>query len=799
MSTWKRRLRDYVRGNPKRSLVLTLSLLAFTWWLFCLPRPLFNDPLATELLSAEGELLSARIAADGQWRMQAADSISAKLKLAVVNYEDRTFRQHWGISIKGVTRAIRDNWQAGEIVSGGSTITMQVARMARGNKARTLVQKMLEAAWATRLELRYSKEEILRFWLANAPFGGNVVGVEAAARRYYARSPAELSWAEAATLAVLPNSPALIHPGRARSALRTKRDALLDDLVKAGHLSHEEAMLSKLEPLPDAPHPLPRRGDHLLERLRKGAPSGRFRSSLEAGLQMEVTELVRRHQGLLSGNQIHNVAAMVTEVASGKVVAYVGNAPDLAPAFAPDVDLITAARSPGSLLKPMLFALALENGTLAPRQLLADIPTNFNSFQPANFYRDHDGAVPAKEALARSLNIPFVYLLRDYGVPPFHAALKNYGFRQLTNSPNHYGLSLILGGGEITMEEINGWFLGMARQQRYFYERQGQYSAADFDAPLLLADTPDRPPLMNIQRASGPIGAGAGYLTLNALTALSRPDETGVAHRFSSHRRIAWKTGTSFGFRDAWAVGCTPAYVVSVWTGNADGEGRAGLVGVRAAAPLLFRIFRTLEGRAPEAPLWFEQPFDDMIETSTCDISGMLAGPECPESREWLPAKAERGRQCPFHRRIFTTADQKWQIRQNCTDEQPIVNGWFELPARQAYYYGRRHPEYVSPPPFHPDCLEAAGIAADQPMQLIYPYRKGVLSASKNWEGKTEPFFFELAHRNTSSRVFWHLNDEFIGQTQEFHTISIEVPVGKHLLTVVDDSGNRLERRFEVK
>jgi penicillin-binding protein 1C len=177
----------------------------------------------------------------------------------------------------------------------------------------------------------------------------------------------------------------------------------------------------------------------------------------------------------------------------------------------------------------------------------------------------------------------------------------------------------------------------------------------------------------------------------------------------------------------------------------------------------------------------------------------MLAGPECPETTEWLAAKAERGRQCPFHQRIFTTTDQKWQIRQNCAAEAPTINGWFKLPARQAYYYSRRHPDYQSPPPFHPDCTNAAGIATDQPMQLIFPYKKGVLSASKNWEGEIEPFFFELAHRNSSARVFWHLNENFIGQTQEFHTISIDVPEGKHILTLVDDSGNRLERRFEVK
>lgn len=788
-----------LRWSWWKKTLLVVFVLLLGWWWFCLPSPLFDDPLATELLSSEGDLLSARIAADGQWRMPAADSVSPRLLAAVVNYEDRNFYQHWGISPTAVTRALRDNWAAGEVVSGASTITMQVARMARANQARTLVQKLLEGAWATRLEFRYSKKELLHFWLANAPFGGNVVGVEAATRRYYGRSPAELSWAEAATLAVLPNSPALIHPGRARSALRAKRDRLLDDLAAAGQLSAEEADLAKLEPLPEAPHPLPRLGDHLLERLRQERGAGRYRSSLDAGLQNGVMELVRRHQSLLAGNQVHNVAAMVTEVASGKVVAYVGNVPDLAPAFAPDVDLITAPRSPGSLLKPLLFALAQENGKLTPRQLLTDIPTNFNSFQPANFHLDYDGAVPANEALSRSLNIPFVYLLRDYGVPGFHAAMRQYGFRQITRSPDHYGLSLILGGGEITMEEINGWFLGLARQQRYFYDRQGQYSRADFQPPALLADAPNRAPTEALVRSPGPIGAGAGYLTLEALTELTRPDETGATMRFSSHRRIAWKTGTSFGFRDAWAVGCTPAYVVSVWAGNADGEGRAGLVGVRAAAPLLFQVFRLLDERSTTAPAWFEPPYDDMIQSATCRQSGMLAGPDCPAAPEWLAASAELGEVCPYHQRIFTTSDLAYQIRQDCGSAAPQANNWFTLPAREAHYYRRHHPEYRPLPPFHPDCADELNFAASDPMQLIYPFQNGVISPAKNWKGEIEPVFFELAHRKEDATVYWHLDEKYLTETKIFHTLSLQIPTGKHQLTLVDDAGNRLEHSFEVK
>lgn len=779
-----------------RRLILAAFFALFTYWLFCLPSPLFRYPLATELLSTEGELLSARIAADGQWRMPAADSISPRLLAAVVHYEDRTFYRHWGISVRGLTRAIRDNVSAGRVVSGGSTITMQVARMARGNRARTLVQKLVEGLVATRLEWSYAKPEILRLWLANAPFGGNVVGAEAAGRRYYGRSPGELSWAEAATLAVLPNNPSMIHPGRARTALRDKRDRLLDDLAAAGELSAEEARLAKLEPLPAAPHPLPRAADHLLERLRGADGPGRYRSSLDARLQREVTRLVSEHQRVMAGNQVRNVAAMVTEVSSGRVVAYVGNAPGIAPAFSPDVDIITSPRSPGSLLKPMLYALAQEDGSLLPQQLLADVPTSFANFQPANFYREHDGAVPADEALARSLNIPFVYLLQDYGVPRLHAALRGYGFRQLHQPPEHYGLSLILGGGEITMEEINGWFLGMARQQRYFYERQGQYQTADFHRPTLL-DAERRDPLANLTMTPGAISAGAGFPTLEAMTELSRPDETGAAHRFNSHRRVAWKTGTSFGFRDAWAVGCTPAYVVSVWAGNADGEGREGLVGVRAAAPLLFRIFRALENDRQDAPRWFERPYDAMTEADVCTTGGYLAGRDCPAEKRWVAAGAERGRACALHRLVFTNESATYQVRQNCGDGPPVARQWFMLPAREAYFYQRRHPGYQPAPPLHPDCR---GIAqADLPMQFIYPYRNGSLSPTRNWKGETEPIFFELAHRDRDATVYWHLDEDLVATTKTFHTTALVVPPGSHQITVVDEHGNRLRKRFQVK
>ena len=782
--------------RPKRRYLLLLPLILLgVYWLFCLPRALFPAPTATELLSAEGELLSARTAADGQWRLPAPDSVAAVLPLAVLHYEDRNFYRHWGVSLRGIVRAVRDNWRAGRVVSGGSTLTMQVARMARGNRPRTLWQKMVEACWATRMEWRYDKEEILNLWLAQAPFGGNTVGIEAAAYRYYGRSPANLSWAEAATLAVLPNSPGLIHPGRSRDALRRKRDRLLESLSQAGHLTVEDLKLALLEPLPGAPLPRPRDADHLLERLRKAHGPGRYRSSVEAGLQRRLTRLVGDHQRSLAGNRIGNVACMVSEVATGRVIAYVGNAPDVSAEAAPHVDIITAPRSPGSLLKPLLYGLSLAEGRITSRQLLPDVPTSFGAFRPANFHLGFDGAVSANEALARSLNIPFVHLLREYGVERFHDRLRGYGFGQLGAGAGHYGLSLILGGGEITMEEIHGWFLGLARQQLYFHERQGMYAPGDWGPPTLLRES-GRHPLHRLEHANPPITAGAGYLTLSALSALTRPDENGRDHRFVSGRPVAWKTGTSFGFRDAWAVGCTPAYVVSVWAGNADGEGRPGLVGVRAAAPLLFRVFRELEDRATDAPRWFEEPADALTTTRTCSRSGYLAGADCPADSLLQVHEAERAAVCPHHRRVFTDPEGHFRVRQQCGPGPPVATSWFELPPRQAHYYQKRHADYRPLPPLHPDCGSAPTAAM---LEFIFPYRDGVLSPGRNWRGDPEPLLFEVAHHEADATIHWHLDGRYLGSTRQFHGMAIDVPPGTHRVTVTDEEGNSKSRGVEVR
>ncbi len=757
-----------------RWVAATTFLVLLLWWACCLPSPLFRLPYASELLARDSSLLSAGIAADGQWRMPPADRISPKLYACIVTFEDRRFYSHPGIDPAALLRAIHANIRAGKVVSGGSTLTMQVARMARGNRSRNLWQKLVEAAVALRLETAYSKVELLGFWLNNAPFGGNAVGIVSACRRYYGRDPADLSWSEAATLAVLPNRPGLIHPGRNRDALRSKRDALLRELRDHGALDEEAYALALLEPLPNAPLALPRLAPHLLERRKQESGNGRIHTDIIPGLQQEITDAVLRHHRVLAGNQVHNLAVLVSEVATGKVVAYVGNVPGLAASYAPDVDLITARRSPGSLLKPLLYGLALDAGMLLPSQLLPDVPSSFQNFRPANFYADFDGAVPADEALARSLNIPFVYLLQEYGVPRFLSALHALGFRHMEAGADHYGLSLILGGAEITMEEIHGSFLGQARQLRDYRQlRQA-----------------------NLPTAYRGLSAGATFTVFNALRTLQRPDEYGQSVRFESHRPVAWKTGTSFGFRDAWAVGATPEYVVSVWAGNADGEGRPGLVGVRAAAPLLFDVFRLLEAYGGAGPAWFEAPEDDLLEVSVCSTTGFLATADCPVRKLTTPRSGEQTKPCPFHRRIFISEDGSEQTRLTCSPTARPVS-WLVLPALQAHFYQRRHPEYLSLPPWSAGCVALNSPASV--MQLVYPEGNGVISASKNWEGQIEPLHFEVAHPDPGAELYWHVDGKFTATTRVFHQLLVSLPSGQHDLNVVDQQGNHLNRRFQVQ
>lgn len=788
-------IQEFIRQKclSRRGLMTLLLGLLLLWWLMALPRPLFDRPISVLIEDHKGVLLGAQIAADGQWRFPAGDSLPPVFSSSLLQFEDRRFRRHWGVDLRALARAMRQNLKAGKIVSGGSTISMQVIRMARRNPPRTIWQKGIEILLALRLELAYSKTEILELWAANAPFGGNVVGLEAASWRYFGKSPHLLSWAEAATLAVLPNSPALIHPGRNREALKAKRDRLLQSLLTVNALDSTSYHLALAEPIPERPLPLPRLAPQLLARIAKEKGPGRWRVTVRADLQRQLKEIATEYQSRLSANGIHNLAVLIVENQSGATLAYLGNLDHLAAEHSPAVDLIQAPRSPGSLLKPILYGLAIEEGQILPRQLLPDIPSVFGNFRPENFHQSYQGAVPANQALARSLNIPFVHLLQQYGVAPFYQALKDWNFQYLTQAPQHYGLSLILGGAEVSLWEITGWYASLARMLDRANSWQGQYHCFNWRQPHFL--TAPRFSADSLRQAPLHLGYGAAWATVQAMEHLQRPDSEGDWQSFSSSHHMAWKTGTSFGFRDAWSVGLDPNYTIGVWVGNADGEGRPNLVGIQAAAPLLFNVRRLL----PTAEDWFSAPTGNLQRVQTCQESGSIAASHCPTKQsEQVPIEIPRATTCTQHERIFLDATHSYRVHQSCLEPNESLrsNSWFQLPPLQAHFYRANHPAYRPLPAWRPGCEPR--ILSDNPMQWIYPRQAEQITIPRNWDGTRSAVIFALAHQKDQIVVHWHLDGTYLGSTRDTHTFEVQPPPGQHTILAVDAAGNRLEKEFLI-
>ena len=785
----------------KRRKLILAGVISFSIgivYIFSLPTILFNDPYSTILQDRNQNLLSASIATDGQWRFPEGENIPEKFKDAIVLFEDKRFYNHIGVDPVSLARATHQNFKASKIVSGGSTLSMQVIRMARRNTSRTVFEKIIEIILATRLELRYTKEEILGLYAAHAPFGGNVVGLEAACWRYFGRGSEELSWSEAALLAALPNNPSLIHLGKNRQRLMQKRNRLLDRLSLEGKFDELTLELAKSEPLPENPLPLPRKAPHLLDRaVREGNAQRKIVSTLDQQLQLRTIQIIQDHHQQLKANQIFNAAALIVDVKSGNVLAYVGNT-EAGEEYNQQVDVVNAPRSTGSILKPFLYAAMLDEGKMLQHTLMPDVPTIINGFAPRNFSKEYDGAVAADKALIRSLNIPAVHELRDFRYEKFYELLKNVGLTTLSQPADHYGLSLILGGAEGSLWDITGAYASMARTLNNYFEHPGKnrYDKKDFHEPVYIVTDPSVKGAKNsieheLEETSW-LSAASIFFTFDALKEVYRPGEGTGWKYFSSSKKIAWKTGTSFGFRDGWAVGVNPDYAVGVWVGNADGEGRPGLIGTETAAPIMFDIFSSLPGNS-----WFKAPVSEMEKITVCSLSGQRATELCESIDTILVARAGlQTRPCLYHKKIHLTADHNYRIHSECASlaEMHSTN-WFVLPPIQEYYFKSKNLSYRSLPPYRKDCENPATLAS---MELIYPKPNAKIFVPRELNSQQGSTVFEVAHRNTSINVYWHLDGNFIGTTQKSHKLALTPTAGNHVLTLVDENGETLKRPFIV-
>ncbi len=755
---------------------------------FCLPNQLFKDPTSTVITSSNNELLGAQIAKDGQWRFPDNDSVPKKIKTCIIQFEDEYFYKHPGFNPISIYKALRDNIKSGKVKRGGSTITQQVIRLSRKGTQRTYIEKFKEIILATRLEFRASKDKILSYYSSHAPFGGNVVGLDAASWRYFNRHANDLSWAESATLAVLPNAPSLIYPGKNQERLLKKRNRLLKKLLEKEIIDSLTYNLSIIEGLPQKPYPLPQIATHLLQKVTKSHYGKHIQTTINSGLQKQINGIVKNHYNQLSQNEIYNAAVLVLDVKTRQVLAYVGNTPT-DKMHQKDVDIIDKPRSTGSILKPFLYTAMLDAGDILPNTLVTDVPTQFGSYNPENYNKTYDGVVPASRALSRSLNVPSVRMLQEFGLDRFHHYLKTLNLKDLKYNANHYGLSLILGGAESNLWDLCKSYAALSSTLNHFSETSSEYFSNEFCEPVFIAsDTID---FGNKTTDKTLFDAASIYLTYSSLKEVNRPESDESWEFFDDSKQIAWKTGTSFGFRDAWAIGTTKDYVVGVWVGNADGEGRPGLVGVETAAPILFDVFDVL----PNSD-WFAKPFDEMQSVDICIESGHRASQNCENlETQFIQVSGLKTKPCPYHVLIHLNENETFQVNSSCESIDKITHkSWFVLPPLMAYYYKVKNPFYKPLPKYRDDCIGGNAVS----MEFIYPKENNSIFLPKDFDGNTNDLILRIAHSKPESTLFWYLNDRFLGSTKDIHELAIKPKQGKHIVTVVDEFGNEAKRQFEV-
>lgn len=788
-----KKIKKGVRHPQSKGIIFCVIVVALALHFSRIPQPFFDVPYATTLRSNEGILLNALIAEDEQWRFPPLDSIPEKYQTAVRLFEDEYFFYHFGINPASLARAAFQNIKAGKVISGGSTLTMQTVRMALGNKKRTYSQKCIEILKSLRVEFMYSKASIFKLYANHAPFGGNIVGLHAASWRYFSKEPHQLSWAEAATLAVLPNNPKKIFPGKNNAELLLKRNKLLDKLCDRNFIPKEDLDLYKTEPIPDKIISIPNHAFHLLQRAANENQKGKkIVTTLHYDTQLRVENQVFKYSKKLSDSEIHNVAAVVIEIDTGNTLAYIGNSTNQNQ-HSQYVDVVDAPRSPGSLLKPILYAAALDQKIILPKELLPDIPLFSKSFIPKNFDKKFRGVVHADQALSNSLNVPFVYLLRKFGYENFYQILSTQLGYKLGYPASHYGLSLILGSAETTLWDITAIYSGMARAYKRYFERPLGLSYSDMDFHPNYYHKNQNINHEKELKKSGVFDASALENTFKAMEQLKRPGQESGWAVFDSNKSIAWKTGTSFGFKDAWSIGFNDTYLVGVWVGNADGEARPDLVGIKSAAPLMFDVFSFLEGNS----ILNDQPMGEI--ENMCLKSGMIAGDYCLELTELYLTENQfnYGKTCTYHKPLQLNKEMTLRVNSNCYEiAQMITKGWFVLPPVEAWYYKKYNPTFLNPPIFHPQCQQEI---QTQHLQLIYPKNSAKIMIPRQQDGSRGKALFHAAHQNEESQVFWHLDEVFLGTTlNNNHKMEIKADKGVHQLVLIDDLGHEIKTNFEI-
>jgi penicillin-binding protein 1C len=748
---------------------LAIALWVLTAWWAPLPARL-SSAGSTVVVFADGSTAHVFLAPDDRWRIGDATVDPAYVD-ALLRYEDKRFWWHWGTDPVAVVRAVVVNLTAGRVRTGASTITSQLVRVLEP-RPRSVWSKVVESHRALTLELRLDKQQILSNYLTFAPYGGNLEGVEAASLAYFGHSADALAADEIAVLLAVPQNPTARRPSVAhREVLRDARDGIGRFLHAEGVFDDVQLATVERSAVPTALRRFPRHAPHLATTLaRRHAPGARIETTLDRGVQTVVEDLVALERERLERKGIANGAVVVVEHDTRAVRAVVGNLGFLEEGDGLQIPAFDVARSPGSTLKPFLYAMALDEGRLFPESLVTDLPVSWQGYAPKNYDERYRGLVRIEDALSQSLNVPFVQLLADLGVEPFLGKLRAMGADELDRRPGHYGLSLAAGGVELSPLTLAGLYATLAADGRY--------------APLRLQPSPEAP--------SVPVfSPTATRLTARALRLRDRPDFPSRRLMSTVPPHLAWKTGTSFGHRDAWAAGFGARMTAVVWLGNLDYRPARALLGSEAAGPLLFDVLEAVDGR--QLP---EEPPDDRVAVEVCAYSGMLPGDACPHrTTAYAPRTSVPTATCSFHVRRSVDTSTGEALSASCRTGRPWEErDYLVWPATVRRYLADRHGDLPPPPPWAAGCApgdaEAPVITSPEAGQIA------VLIPGVAPEEQEVPLAADAA---PDARLSWFVDGTFLGTFPAEERVWWTPTVGEHRVWVADAAGRGAERRFRVR
>ena len=718
---------------------------------------IFEDRYSVSVLDDKGEIIGVSLNKDEQWHLKSIDEIPEKLKISVINYEDKDFYKHFGVDFTSLVRAVRDNLIKGR-KTGASTITMQVAKSLKP-KERNIFNKYIEIIQAIKIDKFFEKDEILRMYLNNAPYGGNIVGYKTASYMYFQKKPNELTWAESTLLAVLPNSPGLMNVEKNRDKLLKKRDFLLKKLYDKKIINKRQYEISLKEPLPDKRYSFKNLAPHLIRRVIEERKEKIIKTTIDSELQEKIEKISKDYSDFLKTQGIKNLSVLLIDNKSSKIKSYIGSQDFYDFENNGQVDGIIAKRSPGSLLKPFLYAVAIDEGLIAPCSKVPDVPLYFVNFSPQNANKKYYGIVEIQDALIKSLNIPFVSLLKEYGEEKFFYFLKEVlGFSD--DNPSRYGLSLILGTKEFTMEEIGKLYSGLA-------------NFGDFRSPIYI-DVGTR----NFSKESRYLSKGSSYLTLNTIKKLERP---GMETLYKEKNPISWKTGTSHGRRDGWAVGVTPDWTLVVWVGNFTGEGNSNLTGVYSAGNLLFRIMKILPKKQKE----FQKP-NNLVKIKVDEETGYRLKYQIPSKEILYPNDAKPLRTSPYYKKIF------------------VDDNGQEIDSRDENFLDRKEKIILNYPIevinfFIRNGFDVSNIFGNtskkKGIKIIYPTNGLRITIPKDFDGEKD-LIIKIANLKNQN-LYWYLNGEYLDKTRDREK-NLKLGNGKYQLTIISEEGDMEKINFEI-